>query len=221
MAPSSSASNKTHISVWLVDDEQYFRRTMEAEFADLENYSLRVFSTARDLLDELHRTTALPHVVLLDIYMPGRDGLSLLQPIKSFSPLTRVLMLTALDNDATIKDALHQGADGYLLKGASLKKVEQAIRESLQGGMPIDSFAASKILRNASLSGNEPIEDRFTAKELSILKLMAEGESYESIAEKTFTTPKTVSTHVQNIFRKLDVHSRSDALSKAKRSGLI
>ena len=207
------------VRVWLLDDERFFLRSMEVEFGEGNEYTLRTFSEPRNFLERLSDAELLPHVVLLDIHLAGRSGITLVKPIKARSSLTRVLMLTSSDNDAIIKDALKEGADGYLLKGVPFKKVQEAIRECLQGGMPIDAFAAAKAFRSSSAVGKMNYE--FTEKQMLVLKHMADGTAYEAIAKKTFTSVKTVSTHAQHIFQKLGVHSRGEAVAKAKKEGLI
>jgi DNA-binding NarL/FixJ family response regulator len=209
------------IRVWLMDDEEYFLQAMAMEFADWEDFTLSTFDATSSFLAELGTTGNPPHIVLLDINIPGSDGISLLQPIKARSPLTRVLMLTSSDNDRNIRDALKQGADGYLLKGVSIARIVESIRECLQGGVPIDARAASKILRGSSGTDEPRGAVHLTEKEHCILKLMAEGLSYASIAQETATRVKTVSSHVENIFRKLGVHSRSEAIALAIKERLL
>jgi DNA-binding NarL/FixJ family response regulator len=130
-------------------------------------------------------------------------------------------MLTSSDDDRNIRDALKQGADGYLIKGASIVRIVDSIRECLQGGVPIDSRAASKILRGPSDASPSREAIHLTEKEILILKLMAEGLSYPSIAKKTSTRVKTISSHVENIFRKLGVHSKADAIEVAVKERLL
>jgi DNA-binding NarL/FixJ family response regulator len=166
-----------------------------------------------------------PDVVLMDIEMPGLNGIEITGKICERFPRIKILMQTVFNDSEKIFLALRAGASGYILKNDPPHKFIEAISEVYSGGAPISSAVAKKILsffanQNVILvsPGNE--DYHLSEREKEILRLMAEAFNYKAIAEKLYISYETVRTHVKNIYKKLHVSSRSEAVLKAIQQGL-
>lgn len=162
-----------------------------------------------------------PDIVLMDLAMPGTDGVEAIRQIRSIDTSAKVVVLTAYDTDDRIFQAVQAGARGYLLKGAPRDEIFRAIREVNNGGSLLEPAVAGKLLsRVGDILRGEGIE-QLTPRELDILTLMARGLRNKEIASQLFITERTVKFHANAIYRKLDVSSRTEAVSKALRHGLV
>jgi DNA-binding NarL/FixJ family response regulator len=166
-----------------------------------------------------------PDVVLMDIEMPGLNGIEITGKICERFPRIKILMQTVFNDSEKIFLALRAGASGYILKNDPPHKFIEAISEVYSGGAPISSAVAKKILSFFAnqnvilvLPGNE--DYHLSEREKEILRLMAEAFNYKAIAEKLYISYETVRTHVKNIYKKLHVTSRSEAVLKAIQQGL-
>lgn len=163
-----------------------------------------------------------PDVVLMDIDMPGLNGIDATAIIKSNYPDINVLILTSYDDSDKIFDALHSGATGYLLKKTPPAKIIDAINEVSQGGAPMHASIARKVLEffseKKNISGNEY---ELSAREKDVLACLVRGDSYKMIASNCFISMGTVCTHISNIYKKLHVNSKSEAVAKAIREQLV
>ncbi|MEM6967178.1 MAG: response regulator transcription factor, partial [Bacteroidota bacterium] len=168
----------------------------------------------------LKNATELPQVILMDIEMRKMDGITATQIIKSKYPEIKILMLTVFEQEDKIFQAIQAGADGYLLKDERPKKIIEAIENVLEGRMPMSPIVAAKtlaFLRNPPTQPTlkNPADFNLTKREIEILELLSSGKSYQKISEDLFISYKTVSSHVENIYRKLDVHSKVEASTLA------
>jgi two-component system NarL family response regulator len=155
----------------------------------------------------------LPDVLLLDLRMPKRDGLEVARELVSKFQ-AKVIILTTFDNDEDLKQSLKAGAKGYLLKEAEKEEIIDAIRTVAQGGNYLPAKLGGRL-------ANFAFRAELTERELDVLRLMCAGKSNKEIGSKLFITEGTVKTHVKSIFYKLDVISRSEAVSTAIRRGLV
>lgn len=167
-----------------------------------------------------------PHVVLMDIEMPGRNGIEATKIIKERFHLVRVLIQTVFTDNDKIFNALCAGASGYILKTDAPAKQLQAIEEVYNGGASMSPTIAQKVMqffvrKNVILVQPEEGDFNLSIREREIISLMMEGDNYRSIADKAFISYETVRTHVKNIYKKLHVVSRSEAMLKAKQQGLV
>ena len=208
--------------VLLVDDHDLFRtglRTLlEAEGVDVVGEARNGAEAVAEI-----RTLA-PDVVVMDLNMPGISGVEATAKIAMSAPLTRVLVLSASDQDADVMDAIMAGACGYLLKEASIDELLAGIRAAAAGESLISPAIASKVLQRLRASGASAREDS-TASELSdretqVLRLIANGKDNAQIAAELHISPKTVKNHISNILMKLQIENRIQAAVFAVRSGL-
>lgn len=166
-----------------------------------------------------HRT---PDVVLSDIGLPGMNGIEGIRQIKEKFPEMTILMLSVYQDDDRIFHALCAGAVGYLLKKTPPIKILEALREAVSGGAPMSPEVARKVITIfKDFRPPEEVEYNLTPHEVRILKLLVEGHSYKTAAARLNVTPSTVSFHLKNIYEKLQVHSKSEAVAKALQYRLI
>lgn len=158
-----------------------------------------------------------PNVVLMDINLPGMSGIECVKKIKEQRLEMDILMLTGRADDQSVFDSLCAGATGYLLKTTPPANLLAAIKEVHEGGAPMSMEIARKVLKSFQPSPHSPLTER----ETDILRKLCEGENYKGIAEALFISGHTVRTHIKNIYSKLHVNSRGEAVKKAIRNKLI
>lgn len=164
-----------------------------------------------------------PDVVLMDIQMPGTDGLQGLKRIKQYFPEVKVIMQTAFDDDDKVFSALQAGAEGYILKSATAAQIVQGIHDVLKGGAAITPSIALKVMqhfREKSVTASSG-DHGLTPKELEVLRLLAEGQSYKMVADELYISYFTVNNHVKKIYQKLQVHSLAEAVSRGHKEGFF
>ena len=212
------------IRILLVDDHAMFRaglRVLLDLYPDFE-----VVGEAGDGQQALAQVRELaPDVVLMDIAMPGLDGLMATRRIREESPQSRVIVLTQHENREYITPALKVGASGYVLKRAADEELVSAIRAVYQGQTYLDPLVAGIVVddyrrRLEGLPEGDPYES-LTDREREVLVLVAKGHTNREIAELLHISPKTVDFHRTNVMRKLDLHSRTELTRYALRRGLI
>ncbi|MCR9226691.1 MAG: response regulator transcription factor [Flavobacteriaceae bacterium] len=215
------------IKLAIVDDNTFLARAIQEKLADFEDLNIKymVFNGG-ELLARLEKNHNLD-LVLMDIEMPVLDGIETVRIVKQKYPHIKVLMLTVFDNDENIFNAIQAGADGYLLKEIEGHKLYNAINETIEGGAAMSPSIAVKTLKllrypekQQSLSVQE--EDiSLSSREKEVLEQLAEGLSYTVIAKNLFLSPNTVRKHIENIYKKLQVHNKLEAVQKARRQSLI
>lgn len=165
---------------------------------------------------------ARPDVVLMDLAMPGTDGVQAIEGMRQFDPDARVVVLTAYDTDERILRAVEAGARGYLLKGAPRDDIFRAVRVVNLGGSLLEPAVAGKLLnRVGDILRGEGMEEELTPREQDVLNLMARGFRNKEIAFELHITERTVKFHANAIYRKLDVGGRTEAVSKALQKGMV
>jgi len=205
------------ISIAIVDDKKEICKNLQQIFKIFEN--IQVLSVAHDgeeIIQELRSGASVPQVILMDIEMRKIDGITATQIIKTNFPPIKILMLTVFEQEDKIFQAIQAGADGYLLKDEKPQKLIQAIENVVEGRMPMSPVVAAKTLAFLRKPTTQPIlknpaDFQLTKREIEILELLSSGKSYQAIAQELFISHKTVSSHVENIYRKLDVHSKVEA----------
>lgn len=211
----------TDTQVWIVDDNAYLRDTV-AELLDREAGFRRTIAvgSCEEAIAELRRG-GLPHVVLMDLGLPGMSGIEGIARIRAIAPSSQVVVLTVQEDDNDVFEALCAGATGYLLKPASGSEILAAVTTVLRGGAPMDARIARKVLNTLTRLAQPRGDHGLTTREREILELLVEERTQKEIAQLLALSPHTVDTHLRNIYAKLQVHSRSGAIAKALRERLL
>ena len=209
------------VSVWLIEDNHTFRNTVARALARVEGVECsQHFANAEDALDAL-LGGGVPDVVLLDVVLPGQNGIEAVRKIKSISPATRVVMLTVFDDHEKVFKAICAGASGYLLKTSPVDRIVESIHEALSGGAPMTPHVASAVLKMFTQFSQPKQDYGLTSRELKILELMTKGLIKKEISDQLGCSYHTVDTHLRNIYTKLHVHSRTGAVAKALKERLF
>ena len=162
-----------------------------------------------------------PDVVLLDIDMPGINGIDGLKSLKKEFQELPVLMLTSFNDEEKIFGSLRNGARGYLLKSTPPERILQSIKDAVNGGVPMTDDVARKVLGHFQQPAKGENNYQLTSRETDVLRLLVDGYSYQQIAERLFISFETVRTHIKHIYTKLSVSNLSEAVVKAVREQLI
>ena len=208
------------IRILIADDHEIVRKGIRALMATKRD--LQVVGEARDGEEAVALAKTLhPDIVLMDLVMPKMDGIQATGEITASLPETRVLVLTSFAADAQVFPAIKAGALGYLLKDSGPQELIQAIHQVHRGEPSLDPSIARKVLAELSSPPQKPLTpDPLTARELEILRLVAQGKSNKEIAETLVIAEETVHTHVSNILNKLHLASRTQAALYALKEGI-
>lgn len=210
----------------IVDDISFLIHAVKEKLSFFEDVSVKHTSlNGSELLTKLEENHNLD-LILMDIEMPVLNGIETTQIVKQKYPHIKIIMLTAFDNDEHIFNAIKAGADGYLLKEINPKDLYDGILETLNGGAAMNPSIAMKtlkLLRNPidiqNLKDKEEIS--LSTREVEVLEQLSKGLSYTVIADHLFLSPSTVRKHIENIYKKLQVHSKIEAVQKAKNHNII
>jgi DNA-binding NarL/FixJ family response regulator len=210
------------ISVSIVEDDGGVRASLARLIDSSPGFRcLSQHASAESALEELPK--AKPEVILMDINLPGINGVECVRRIKPVMPGTQIIMLTVYQNTEHIFNALTAGATGYMLKQTPPAELLAAIRDVHGGGSPMSSHIARKIVQSFQRPAPAAREaDQLSPREAEVLDLLAKGYLYKEIAERTGLTYATVHTHIRHIYEKLQVRSRTEAVAKhLGRSGAV
>ena len=209
------------IRILVADDHPVLREGLVAVLSTQPDFL--VVGEAGSGVESVSRAADLrPDVVLLDLEMPGMDGVEALELMLRDNPGLRVIIFTAFDTDDRILAAVRAGAGGYLLKGVPREQVFEAVRVVNSGGSLLQPVVASKLLRSMSHGGDAaPTTGAVTPRELGVLRLMAQGLRNKEIAARLGIVERTVKSHVGSILGKLGAGNRTEAVSVAVQRGLI
>jgi DNA-binding NarL/FixJ family response regulator len=211
------------ITVMIVEDNDAIREGLKQLISGTEGYScIGAYSESEKMLKEVEALT--PDVLLMDLGLPGMGGIEGIKHAKSLLPDLTILVLTVYDENERIFDAICAGACGYLVKKTPPSKLLEAIKDAFEGGAPMSSNIARKVIDFFQLK--KPISSEkstyfLTPREKEILKGLVEGRSFKAIADSLFISIETVRFHFRNIYKKLHVHSQSEAVAKAIKEGII
>jgi DNA-binding NarL/FixJ family response regulator len=209
------------ITVAIIEDQQVLREGLAFLINSTEGF--RCTGSFASVEQGLRRIADdLPQVVLIDIGLPGMSGIDGIRVLKQRWPALLLITLTVYEDDQKIFDALCAGASGYLLKRTAPARLVESLKEAVSGGAPMSPEVARRVI---GLFSNVRPPDRadhnLTPHELRLLKMLVEGHSYKTAAAELGNSINTIGTHIQSIYRKLQVHSKSEAVVKALRAGLV
>jgi DNA-binding NarL/FixJ family response regulator len=202
------------INVAIVEDEDEVREGLAVLINGSEGFRcIQTFSSAESALPEISKNK--PDVVLMDINLPGMSGIECISKLKASRPDLPIMVLTVYDDDEKIFESLRAGASGYLLKKTPPAKLLEAILELHNGGSPMSSSIARKVVEAfQTMAPSSEEAQNLSKREQEILSCLAKGYRYKEIAETLFISVETVRTHLRNIYEKLHVRSRSEAVLK-------
>lgn len=209
------------IRIAVIEDLRTLRDGYRALIDGTEGYRCAgTYRTMEEALGQIGQTV--PDVVLVDIGLPGMNGIDGVRALKARWPALVVVMLTVYNDDERVFDALCAGACGYLLKKTPPARLLEAIREATQGGAPMSPEIARKVVALfREVRPPEQVDYQLTAHETRLLKLLAEGNNYKSAAAELGISINTVCFHIKQVYQKLHVHSKSEAVAKALRQRII
>ncbi|WP_313804305.1 response regulator transcription factor [Flavobacterium sp.] len=214
------------IRIAIADDNSFLIKAVFEKLSFFEDLDTRFFAyDGQEFLEKLKANPAID-VVLMDIEMPVMDGIAATLQLKKSFPHIKVIMLTVFDNDENIFKAIKAGADGYLLKEVEAKELHEGIIDTLNGGAAMTPSIAMKtlrLLRNPMDINDwkEKEEVKLSEREIEVLEQLSKGLNYNAIAENLYLSPSTIRKHIENIYKKLQVHSKIEAVQKAKDNNLI
>jgi DNA-binding NarL/FixJ family response regulator len=209
------------ISVSIVEDRPEIRASLSELIATTPGLQLAgAFGSMEDALAGIG--VRLPDAVVVDLDLPGMSGIEGIHRLRDRYPKLPMIVLTVFDDDRRIFDAICAGARGYLLKSAPPAQLLAGIRELLDGGAPMTPAVARRVIELfRQFQPPEAADHNFTPHELRLLKLMAEGRNVKKAAQELGVSTNTVSFHMKNIYAKLRVHTRAEAVAKALRQGYL
>jgi DNA-binding NarL/FixJ family response regulator len=204
------------IRVAIIEDDETIREGYAFLIGNTSGYTIAgTYRSCEDAFKKIESVS--PDVVLLDIELPGISGIDALPKLKKLLPNTYILILTVYEQDILIFRALGNGASGYLTKSTSTDKIVAAIHDVMEGGGPMSANIARMVISSFQRNDETPLSRR----ETEILEQIATGKSRKRIAEELFIDLETVKSHIKNIYTKLDVHSKADAIKTAKDNKFI
>jgi len=208
------APGATPIRIALVEDDDWIRENLASQINLAPGYRcISCYRTGEEALQGLPNDA--PDVVLMDINLPGLSGIECVRRLKLLRPSLNILMLTVYEESDQIFDSLRAGANGYLLKRSAQAELLDAITQVHQGGSPMSSLVARKVVQFFNHLGDAAPElQRLSPREKEILKLLSRGAAYKEIGDRLSLSIHTVRMHIRGIYGKLQVHSRGEAVAK-------
>ena len=209
------------LAVGIVEDDRGTREGLAALIGGTPDFQcVGTYGSVEEAMKGM--ADAVPHVLLLDIHLPGLGGSEGVRLLREKYPKTQVLMLTVFADEERVFESLCNGACGYLLKKTPPARLLEALGEAHRGGSPMSPEIARKVVVALQGSGHlKQPEQALTPHEARIVRMLADGDSYQEVGDRLGVTVNTVRNHIRRIYEKLQVHTKSEAVSKALRTRLI
>lgn len=213
--------SETVIKVALYEDNDTLRISLSHLLQSSEEFDfLGSYNSPINIFQNCKNST--PDVILMDVDMPLMNGIDATKLVKEAFPQVNILILTVFEDKEKLFSALQAGASGYLLKKSKIIEIIEAIHEIYQGGSPMTPAIARKVLEYFSIPKIiKNVENNLSERELDILKCLVDGDSYKMIASNCYISMGTVRSHINNIYKKLHVNSKSEAVVKALKDKLV
>lgn len=212
------------VRIAIVDDNTFLIKAVAEKLSFFEDLEVRYTAMhGEELLAKIEENNNID-LILMDIEMPIMNGIESTFKVKQKYPHIKIIMLTVFDNDENIFNAIKAGADGYLLKEINAGDLHSGILETLNGGAamnPSIALKTLKLLRNPFVEERETEDIKLTTREVEVLEQLSKGLSYNAVAENLYLSTGTIRKHIENIYRKLQVHNKLEAVQKAKRNNII
>lgn len=214
------------IKVAIVDDNTFLQKAIQDKLDFFEDIEIKFKAiNGEELISKLEKNHNLD-LILMDIEMPKMNGIEATEIVKNKFPQIKIIMLTVFDNDENIFKSIKAGADGYFLKEVNPQELYNGIQETLSGGAamtPSIALKTLKLLREPLVFDDSITKEEIslTAREIEVLEQLSKGLKYNAIAENLFLSSGTIRKHVENIYTKLQVHNKLEAIQKAKNNKLI
>jgi len=208
------------IKVIIVEDNKIIRSSLVTLIDGTEGFKcIGNYSSCEKLFDKLNDLD--PNIILMDINLPGISGIEGIEKISGLNKDINIVVLTIYEESNLIFDALCAGASGYLVKGTSPAKILESIKEAAEGGAPMNSHIAKKVISFFRSKKIPKSKIELSDRELGILRELEKGSTYKDIADIQFISKNTVRYHIKNIYQKMHVHSQTEAVAEAIKKGLI
>lgn len=200
----------------LVEDDSIIREAFTTLINQSKDfYIANAWPNAEDAIKNIGSDAA--DIYLMDIQLPGINGVDAISKIKQIRASAKVMVISVYENDDMVFKALCEGASGYLTKNISSSKLIDSLKELENGGAPMSTNIARMVVSSFHRNRQSPL----TSRELEVLELLASGKSYSTIANNLFVDKETIRSHIKNIYFKLEVHSKAEAIEKARRNKFI
>jgi len=204
----------------LCEDNESFRESLTQFIEDTPGFLVTAsLQSAQEIISAIREN--LPDLILMDVDLPGMSGIQATSLIKSHFPEVQVLILTVYEDEEKIFNAILAGASGYLLKKTPPSRIIEAIKEIREGGASMSSSIVRKVLSFFQQNTQRSNEYTLSQRELTILKCLVNGDSYKMIADNCDISIGTVRSHINNIYKKLHINSKSEAVAKAIKERLV
>jgi DNA-binding NarL/FixJ family response regulator len=215
------SATTTNIKVAIIEDQPEIREGLRLLIDGTAGFaSAGAFRTMEEALKEIAAQS--PDAILIDIGLPGMSGIEGIPLLRESCAYAKILVLTVYDDDDRVFSALCEGASGYLLKKTPPARLLDSVKEAVDGGGPMSPEIAHRVIRLfRDFRPPQPATHDLTPHETRLLKLLAEGHNYKSAARELNVSPNTIAFHMKHVYEKLHVHSKSQAVAKALRAGIV
>lgn len=205
------------ITIVIIEDDEIIAEGLKHSIQFNRKFSVvNIYNSAESALENVKNDS--PDIIILDISLPGKTGIEIIPELKKMLPNCDLLMLTSSDDDDDIFNAFKLGASGYLQKDLDIENLLEALDELISGGSPLSGSVARKVIKSMRV---EKADVNLTSQESKILKSIVNGYSQKDISEKIFISISTVKFHSANIYKKLDVNCKAEAIAKAIKYNLV